>query len=339
MAGKDGQTIIVKKVKKGGHGHHGGAWKVAYADFVTAMMAFFLLLWLLNVTTAEQKQAIAFYFDPFSVSNSTSGSGGVMGGTTMVKDGAAVSQASAPSTTEATQMPEKNGDDQGNDSSLQRDTTQNGGFSDLDGGEPLSQEEKKTFENVERQVMTAIQSKSELAGLKDNVKFEKTVDGLVIQLIDSEGRPMFAPGKTDPLPYAKELLATVATSVSKLPNKIDVTGHTDASTLRSLGPNTYDNWDLSADRANASRKVLVEAGLQANRVVRVSGRASSDLLIPERPLDPGNRRISIVLQRDDNKKFKGGKNGGPSRSSPRPTARERVVPVPSAPAPLPSFSQ
>lgn len=338
MAGKEGQTIIVKKVKKGGHGHHGGAWKVAYADFVTAIMAFFLLLWLLNVTTAEQKQAIAFYFDPFSVSNSNSGSGGVMGGMSMVSEGAAVSQASAPSTTEATQMPEKMGDDQGNDSTMSRDTVQNGGFSDLEGGEPMSQEEKKTFDNVEREIMTALQSKAELAGLKDNIKFEKTEDGLIIQLIDSEGRPMFAPGKTDPLPYAKAMLFTVAESIAKLPNQIDITGHTDSSTLRSLDGKNYDNWDLSADRANASRRVLFEAGLAPNRMARVSGRAASDLLIPDRPLDPGNRRISIILQREETKRLpKQRIKGTTSNSTGRPTARERVVPVPSPPVPLPDF--
>ena len=337
--GGEGQTIIVKKIKKGGHGHHGGAWKVAYADFVTAMMAFFLLLWLLNATTAEQKQAIAFYFDPFSVSKSTSGSGGVMGGTSMISPGAAVSDATAPGQTTAMPMPESNGENQGNDSSTSRDVTQNGDFSDLDGGEPLSQEEKKAFDNVEKQIMTALQSKAELAGLKDNVKFEKTEDGLIIQLIDSEGRPMFAPGKIEPLPHAQALLATVAESVARLSNKIDITGHTDASTLRGPGGQNYDNWDLSADRANASRKVMVQSGMAPNRLARVSGRAASDLLIPDRPLDPGNRRISITLQRENSKKTQNRsteRSGGPGGPS-RPTARERVVPVPSAPAPLPDF--
>ena len=340
--GGEGQTIIIKKIKKSAHGHHGGAWKVAYADFVTAMMAFFLLLWLLNVTTAEQKAAIAFYFDPVSVSTSDSGSGGVMGGTSMISEGAAVSDASSPGDVPSTPTPESNGTDTGNDSSKSMDTTRNGGFSDLSGGEPLTQEEKKSFDNVEKQLMAALQTKSELAGLKDNVKFEKTIDGLVIQLVDSEGRPMFAPGKIEPLPQAQALLATVAESVSRLPNKIDITGHTDASTLRSLGGKNYDNWDLSADRANASRKVMVQAGLTPNRLERVSGRAASDLLFPDKPLDPGNRRISITLQRENTQKgAKAGDRTGPagsgSKTPPRPTARERVVPVPSAPAPLPNF--
>ena len=326
--------IIVKKIKKGGHGYHGGAWKVAYADFVTAMMAFFLLLWLLNVTTSEQKQAIAYYFDPFSVSNSSSGSGGVMGGKSMIEPGASISSTTAPGLETALPTADATGDDRGNDASTDRDIMRDGGFSDLDGGEMMSQEEQQQFNQAAQQLFASLDDKDLLEGLKDNLIVEQTSEGLRIQIVDSKRRAMFAPGSAKPLPFVQEILASVTSAITDLPNKIDISGHTDASGLKSLSGKPYDNWDLSADRANEARRLMLADGLQEDRLSRVIGRAAADPLLPETPLAPGNRRISIVLLRPE--KVPEPTAGGPGHIRRNDPNYRRIVPVPEAIVPLPS---
>ena len=327
--------IIVKKVKKGGHDHHGGAWKVAYADFVTAMMAFFLLLWLLNVTTAEQKQAIAFYFDPFSVSNSNSGSGGILGGQSMLAPGASISTTTAPGTETAIPTANTSGDDRGNDASSSRDVVRDGGFSDLDGGEMLSVEEIREYNDVAQQLFAALAAQDMLDEAKENLIVEQTTEGLRIQIVDSERRAMFEPGGIEPLPFVREILTNIVAAIADLDNKVDISGHTDASALTSLRGVPYDNWDLSADRANAARRVMQEAGLDTERLSRVVGKASSDPLLPDMPLAPANRRISMVLLRDEEKRPQPGVASASNPQANDPNYR-RIVPVPEAITPLPS---
>ncbi|MEM6903677.1 MAG: flagellar motor protein MotB, partial [Pseudomonadota bacterium] len=310
-----------------------GAWKVAYADFVTAMMAFFLLLWLLNVTTSDQKQAIAFYFDPFSVSSSNSGSGGVLGGQSMVAPGAALSDTTAPGLETALPVANNQGDNQGNDASIDRDINRDGGFSDLDGGEMLSVEEVRQNNEVAQQLFANLADRDLLDQVADNLIVEQTTDGLRIQIVDTQRRPMFAPGEVEPLPFVEEILASIVEAIADISNKVDISGHTDASLITTRDGEPYDNWDLSADRANASRRVMIGAGLEEVRLSRVVGKAATNPLLPDQPLSPSNRRISLVLLRDDQPDLAEDGPGGLRANDPN---YRRIVPVPEAIVPLPS---
>ena len=287
---KDEQPIIIKKVKKGGHGgHHGGQWKVAYADFVTAMMAFFLMLWLLNATSEEQRSGIADYFSPVSVSESTSGGGGMLSGQTVAKEGALVHNQS-PMGINAKLPPAENLDSP--DDSEEKDGDPGSAEADL---EAARAKERERFENTQKQLNDAIREAG-LSDLKDQVRIDRTPEGLRIQIIDQLNKPMFASGSAEPLPHTRALLARVATSISDLPNKVAIKGHTDATPFTNRPD--YSNWELSSERANASRRVLMDSGLQPNRVSEVTGRADEDLLVPDNPTSPRNRRISIVLERE-----------------------------------------
>ncbi|MBA4802712.1 MULTISPECIES: flagellar motor protein MotB [Euryhalocaulis] len=294
MAGD--QAIIIKKVKKGGgHGHHGGAWKVAYADFVTAMMAFFLLMWLINTTTPEQKRGIADYFAPASVSPSQSGSGGVLGGTSIGEDGAKGSGASsvieqlAPKARQRTNEEQRQagvGDNQGADAPEVSQSAED---------RARAIREAAAFESAEMSLRQAMQDMPELAELSKHLIIDETPEGLRIQIVDQEGRPMFEPGSAEPHERARTLLRAVGEIAARLPNRVSVSGHTDSS----VSPNpAYTNWELSSDRANASRRMLQSAGLPGDRVYQVTGKAGSEPLFPDDPYQAGNRRISITLLRE-----------------------------------------
>ncbi|MEI6557479.1 MAG: flagellar motor protein MotB [Rhodospirillaceae bacterium] len=392
----DKAPIIIKK-KKGGHGgHHGGAWKVAYADFVTAMMAFFLLLWLLNVVTSDQKRGISDYFAPSSVSRESSGSGGVLGGQSLTVKGALMSpssplEADTPGVgppgfaSEEGENAENAGDDSGkhddksnkSKSAADTDINKKPGESDkqyaerlnqaaeklglpgkavaerledflrrlyesspsylhqrndenrseyqkrmdqvahdfnmpgqkpgeslsdfakrvLDAAEKLQkvQEEAKQFQQTASDIRQAIQSIPELQEMAKNLVIDTTPDGLRIQIIDQDQTTMFAPGSNQMSPQARELMALLAKAIGRLPNKLSVSGHTDSSPFSRGG---RDNWDLSSERANASRRALIAAGIDESRIINVVGRADRELLIPDDPKSPKNRRIGIVLLRE-----------------------------------------
>ena len=372
--GDNHPELIIKKIKKGGHGgHHGGAWKVAYADFVTAMMAFFLLLWLLNATTEEQKMGISNYFDPTAISRSgRSGSGGVLGGTSITAPGALKSASSpvmisTPAQTrpqaERTEANEPDSDDPENiDSKFGSEEGQTGSKYSLIGSGPeqgrgssqqkvdgdqanrgaglesntgkgpeetegqgrgggsersatsigggatggrisqqeidklLAEREKQQFEIAEEQLRGAIEADPALAGLNENLVIEQTPDGLRIQIVDQDERAMFPLGGSDMFNYTQQLMEKVSQIIGQLPNKITITGHTDSRPYRSQ--NGYSNWELSADRANASRRALVAAGLPADRIGWVVGKADRDPFVENDPNSAQNRRISIVLLRD-----------------------------------------
>jgi len=290
----NGQAIVIKKVKKDhGHAHHGGAWKVAYADFVTAMMAFFLLMWLINTTTPEQKRGIADYFAPASVSPSQSGSGGVLGGTAIGEDGAKGSGASSVIEQLAPETRRRTDDEQ-----RQEDTdVSSGGAEVAQSAEDRARaiREAAAFESAEMSLRQAMQDMPELAELSKHLIVEITPEGLRIQIVDQEGRPMFEPGSAQPHDRARTLLRAVGEIAARLPNRVSISGHTDASP--SINPG-YSNWELSADRANASRRLLEGSGLTADRVYEVAGKAGSEPLFPDDPYQAGNRRISITLLRE-----------------------------------------
>jgi len=328
MAAKKGAIpVIIKKIKGGGHaGHHGGAWKVAYADFVTAMMSFFLLLWLLNVTTDVQKRGIADYFEPTISSKSQSGAGGVMGGQTIGQPGSQTEATSQPSLQIAQmamrQPAEGDEGDEGGSTSKDKQTTDDtdasGAATDPSAApdgtaataaakippKPLSDEElqqqlakreEKRFEAAEKALRAAVQDVPELAKLAENLLIDRTPEGLRIQIVDQARQPMFPLGSAEMLDPARKLLALVSQAILRLPNKVSISGHTD-STPYALGK--YTNWELSADRANASRREFINDGVPEDRITRVIGQADREPLDPSDPASPRNRRISIVILRE-----------------------------------------
>lgn len=283
------RPILIKKVKKvGDHGHHGGAWKVAYADFVTAMMAFFLLMWLINTTDPEQKRGIAEYFAPASVSETTSGSGGILGGTALGEDGVksagsmSVLEQLAPEAPPDAQAPGASNLSSASDAALQQE---------------VEKREAAEFASAAESLRQAMQSMPELAELSKQLIVDQTPEGLRIQLVDQEGRSMFDTNSARPNARAQVLLRAVSKVVNQLPNRISITGHTSAvaGSGRASAPG---DWTLSSERANASRLVLQGAGVDPDRVYSVAGKAGSDPLYPDDPSLAGNRRIAIVLLRE-----------------------------------------
>ena len=312
MAGPDNRPIIVKKVKKVAGGHHGGAWKVAYADFVTAMMAFFLMLWLLNVTTDEQKAGIANYFSPSAASKATSGSGGVLGGQTIMAPGslatggapAIVMAISPPGEPGEPKPPQDSGDEASGENASGAFTSavatpapgDVNALSDSLLAQEMAKREEKRFEEAMAELKQSIQSIPELAELSRQIVVDVTPEGMRIQLVDEERKPMFTSGSATLPTQTRQLLAQVARIVNAMPNRVIIAGHTDAQAFRT--GTGYSNWELSADRANAARRALLSAGVPQKRIYQVAGKADSEPLLPDAPFDATNRRISIVLLRE-----------------------------------------
>lgn len=283
----DKRPILIKKIKKVAGGHHGGAWKVAYADFVTAMMAFFLLLWLLNVTTKEQKAGIADYFKPSMASSETSGAGGVMGGLTMTVDGAQTSdmKVSAISENMPSDVEEELDEDIGDTKNISQSQFE----------KMKQQEEQRQFEQAMEDIKKTIENDAELKELAKNLIVDMTPEGLRIQIVDQQGRSMFPLGSAQMYDQTYQLISKVSQIINKMPQKISIRGHTDGVPYGDSA--SYDNWNLSADRANASRQALMKAGLPAARINNVAGKADTEHLFPKDPTSPQNRRISIILMR------------------------------------------
>jgi chemotaxis protein MotB len=293
-------AIIIRRIKKDSHGvHHGGAWKVAYADFVTAMMAFFLLMWLINTTTPEQKRGIADYFAAQSISQTSSGSGGVLGGKILGEQGARA--AGVASINQKDSPPAPSDPTRSKDNSNKR-----GGSTDAQGKSPSSQAQSDSsdhasaatrdeqFTSAAESIRQAMQDSPDIADLSRQVMIDQTPEGLRIQLVDQDGRPMFQPGTTEPMPYTKKLLQAVAKIIDRLPNRISISGHTGGK----ASEGAVSNWDLSAARANAARAIITDAGVDPDRIYEVVGKAGSDPLLPEDPNASANRRLSIVLLRE-----------------------------------------
>ncbi|MED5395435.1 MAG: flagellar motor protein MotB [Pseudomonadota bacterium] len=264
------QPIIIKKVNKGGHAHHGGAWKIAYADFVTAMMAFFLLLWLLSSVTQEQLEGISNYFDPTDVTEAQfSGSGGLLGGKTVTEEGAA---------TDSITMdlpPPKAG--AGSAAAL------------------ISENEDEQFEEAKQQIEDALQSLPSLKKLAESLMIENTPEGLKIQLIDQDGLALFPSGSAKMYLHTRRLIEVVSKVIMSLPQQISISGHTDAVPFLASGG--YSNWELSSDRANSARRELLHFKVPAQRYSRVVGKAATEPLLPDDPKNSRNRRLSIILLR------------------------------------------
>ncbi len=276
--------IIIKKIKKGKHPHHGGAWKIAYADFVTAMMAFFLLLWLISMTTPEQKQGLADYFSPPNVSASTSGSGGVMGGTAPSEEGADRGGASADII----------GD--GNRDEIKRAPAGNSELAGNTSLDNVSSEQDMMFHSAAVSIQQAWQALPDITTFRDNLIVEENKTGLNIQIVNQPGRRMFPEGSKYPVDEVRLALAAIAPILNKLPNQISISGHTASG-------NTYPNprygaWELSSDRANMTRAILGEYGLGPEHVTAVVGRADQEPFLPNDPYLDANERVTITVLKE-----------------------------------------
>ena len=273
--GKQLQPIIIKRVKKAGHAAHGGAWKIAYADFVTAMMAFFLLMWLLGSTAKGDLQGIAEYFQsPLKVT--------LMGGS-----GTGNSDSILPGG--GRDLSKNSGQVDGGDAERRANAM----------GAQLARAEERRQDNIrlerlEKRVTDLINQNNKLSEYKSQIRVEKIPDGLHIQIVDEQNRPMFDAGSAMVKPYMRDILREIGGALGDVENRIMLAGHTDASPYGS-GDRGYSNWELSADRANASRRELVAGGMPDNKLMRVQGLAASNPLLPEKPLDPTNRRISLIV--------------------------------------------
>lgn len=350
---------IIKKYEIVEGGHHGGAWKVAYADFVTAMMAFFLLMWLLNATTEDQRKGLADYFAPTNLlSHASSGVGLPFGGKTPFEKGELVSDRGAKAIIEGKSQAQPQPDDPDADEGPQRiaggrTARPPGGDGAEDGttkihrevpprtapGQPggtataaartqsqalgsaqalanagdgskadaappnpdaaslkasAERREKLLFEQAGAQIRDAIQADPKLREIAGQLTIDMTPEGLRIQLLDEEKRAMFASGGAQMADHAKQLLQKVAAVLAKLPESISIAGHTDATPFKGTD---RSNWELSADRANATRRLLAEAGLPEERFRSVTGNADRDPLLPADPFAAANRRIAIVVLR------------------------------------------
>ena len=268
--------IIVKKIIEGEHGHHGGAWKVAYADFVTAMMAFFLLMWLLGATTEKQRKSIADYFSPTLVETKreSAGSNGLLGGSSLT-DRDSYPHKAAQTGTRALTVPL---DAQGGP--------------DAGGGSQLRKEDMQQFSRVKQRLNQQLQT-AKMRKLRNHVRFVPTREGLRIDLIDNADYSMFALGTTAFNAEAAELVAKVAEAVKAMPNQVSIRGHTDS--LPFGDPRAMNNWMLSSGRAEATRRKLAVGGVTERRFERIEGVADRDPFIAKDPSDPRNRRVSVTL--------------------------------------------
>ena len=275
------QPIIIKRVKKGGHAAHGGAWKIAYADFVTAMMAFFLLMWLLGSTTEGDKKGLSDFFNsPLKVA--------LMGGT-----GAGASNSVILGGGEdLTKQSGQNKRTEPTDPLLVRKAAMDAAKAEV------AKQDARKLALLSAKISAVIANNPRLAEYASQIKLETTPDGLQISIVDDQNRAMFDVGSALVKPYMREILREIGAALGGVENKISLDGHTDRSPYGN-GDRGYSNWELSADRANSSRRELVGAGMPDDKLVRVTGMASSTLLDPRNPLNPSNRRITILVMTRD----------------------------------------
>ena len=323
-------TIIIRKEEVVEGGHHGGAWKVAYADFVTAMMAFFLLMWLLNATTSDQRRGLADYFSPSSaMSRNTSGFGAIFGGHTPNDDGTLASDRGVISAMNQDVKPTFDVEEDDSDTPAKAASVQTGqdGVNTRQaqvqhGGGPavkdptkptneaqlaaadatdaqlraeVAHRERMSFDAAAKQIKDSVAKDPALADLARQLSVDITPEGLRIQILDEDKQAMFPTGSATLSDRARALLLKIAPVLMKLPERLSITGHTDAAPFHG---GDRSNWELSSERANATRRLLAEAGLPEARVETVSGRADRDPLLPADPLAAVNRRIAIVVLRE-----------------------------------------
>lgn len=274
MADDNARPIVIKRIKKVAGGHHGGAWKIAYADFVTAMMAFFLLMWLLGSTAKGDLVGISEYFKtPLKVA--MAGGSGSGDSSSVIKGGGEDLTRTAGQVKRGDSPPENKTYD------LQAARA------------ALAREESMRLQTLKARIEAAIEVNPMLKKYQNQLLLDITSEGLRIQIVDEKNRPMFALAKAELQPYTKEILHIIGMVLNEVPNKLGISGHTDSTPYYS--ESGYSNWELSADRANASRREMVIGGLQDDKVLRVVGLAAAAHLDAKDPFNPVNRRISIIV--------------------------------------------
>ena len=267
-------SIVVKKIKKVAAGHHGGAWKIAYADFVTAMMAFFLLMWLLGSTAQGDLQGIAEYFKtPLKVA--LAGGTGAGSADSILNGG-------------GKDLTKKDGEVNKNSNVLTQKTNVNISKAEQ------AKAELEVLKQLKAKIQAAIDADPKLSKFRNQLLLDLTQDGLRIQIVDEKNRPMFDKSKAELQPYARDLLRLIGKTLNGVNNKISLSGHTDPLPYPN-GEKSYSNWELSADRANASRRELVYGGMDEKKILQVLGVSSAIPLDKKDPLNPVNRRISIIV--------------------------------------------
>ena len=279
------QPIIIRRIKKTAGGHHGGAWKVAYADFVTAMMAFFLVMWLVGIASKEQKAAVSEYFKNPSAVEGTA----AIPGTSSLGPGGA-SDKMIP-TANALSMPGGVGPRVGDPGEATRSRIPTDAQEDARAA--AAAEDRRQLDELRKELEAAIEKSQALAPFKDQLLIDLTPEGLRVQIVDHMNRPMFDLGSSSMKDYTVEVMHELGTLLSGTPHKIALAGHTDETPFQA--PRGYGNWELSSDRANAARRALLEGGLDEARIARVVGLASSVPFDRADPRAPTNRRISIVV--------------------------------------------
>jgi chemotaxis protein MotB len=278
MAGdaKKVQPIIIKRIKKAGHSAHGGAWKIAYADFVTAMMAFFLLMWLLGSTTDGDKKGIADYFNsPLKVA--------MLGGSG-AGDASSIIKGGGNSLTESVGQVKKGKSSETAETKARKKAIR----------QEQARAETERLKTLKAKVEEVIANDDRLAKYKTQIRLDLTAEGLRIQIVDDQSRPMFDSGAAEVNSYMRDILRAIGHVLEDVPNRLTIEGHTDAKPF-SAGERGYSNWELSADRANASRRELISGGLSGTRILRVQGLSASVPFEKDDPESPLNRRISIIV--------------------------------------------
>jgi len=339
MSTNEKRPIVIKRIKKVAGGHHGGAWKIAYADFVTAMMAFFLLMWLLGSTTKGDLKGIADYFNtPLKIA--------MFGGTGSGDSSSIIKGGGKDLTRTEGQVKE------GELPSEKKIINIKAATEELLRIEKIKEIDK--LKELKRSIEKAINSNAKLKQFQNQILLDITTEGLRIQIVDEKNRPMFRIGRAELEPYTKEILHEIGKTLNQMPNKVSLSGHTDA-TPYATDRKGFSNWDLSADRANASRRELIEGGMDEDKVVRVVGLSSAVLFDKSNPFNPVNRRISIIVmnkkaeeaaQKDGGTVELDAENGNPQQtimgtSGVLPTASSVLAvtasaPAATAPAPQPS---
>jgi len=303
---ENNQPIIIKRVKRYAGRHHGGAWKIAFADFATAMMAFFLVLWLMSSATPEQLIAIAGYFkDPVGFSDSGSPYVIDLGGSPQMSP-------------DQTLNPEVKSTPSPDNVPIDSDTAE----------AAAEQVEQERLEMLLQELQNKVNENPQLQKFKDQILFEITQDGLRIQIMDAENRPMFDVGSARLKPYFEDILLAMADTIKTVPNKISISGHTDAKPYAGAGG--FGNWELSANRANAARRALIAGGYPDPQVARVVGYASSSLYDHANPLNPVNRRIDIIVLTKKAQQRIDGVQGDGGSSAPDTTPAPGAAPGASA---------
>lgn len=277
MAEELRKPIIIKKIKKSSGGHHGGAWKIAYADFVTAMMAFFLLMWLLGSTSKAQKEGISEYFKtPLKVA--------LMGGTSVGASDTLIKGGGGKDLTKK----------QGQVKPIEGPPGKKKAIDAEEAKKALEKAEKEKLVELKMKLEKTIEDSPTLNKFKKQLILDITTEGLRIQIVDEQNRPMFESAKAELQPYAKQILKEIGQMLNGVTNKISLSGHTDAAAY-STGDKGYSNWELSSERANASRRELVAGGMDETKLLRVVGLSSVALFDKDDPMNPINRRISIIV--------------------------------------------